>query len=39
MCSDAMLPAGSARTIDVAVGLFLYISGGGFYLLGREKAN
>ena len=39
MCSAAMLPAGSERTIDVTVGLFLCISGGEFYLLGREKAN
>jgi hypothetical protein len=39
MCSAAMLPAGSGRTIDVGVGLFLCISGGGFYLFGRERAN
>jgi SSS family solute:Na+ symporter len=37
MCSAVMLPAGSGRTIDVAVGLFLCISGGGFYLLGRGR--
>ena len=39
MCSAAILPAGSGRTIDVAVGLFLCISGSGFYLLGRERAD
>jgi hypothetical protein len=37
MCSAVMLPAGSGRTIDVAVGLFLCISGGGFYVLGRGR--
>jgi len=36
MCSAAILPAGSGRTIDVAVGLSLCISGRGFYLLGKR---
>jgi Na+/proline symporter len=36
ICSAAILPAGSGRTIDVIVGLFLCISGSGFYLLGKR---